>query len=93
MSAQQDRRIRHPATESFRYEVSRHGALYVWSPETGAQKIAASLTALGATRFDLKYGMGGLSYKAPQARSVTARKSSRVSANSYARLVTVQVMP
>jgi len=29
-----------------------------------AQKIAANLTALGATRFDLKYGMGGLSHEA-----------------------------
>jgi hypothetical protein len=29
-----------------------------------AQKIAANLPALGATRFDLKYGMGGLSHEA-----------------------------
>ena len=36
------------------------GALYVGSPETVAGKIAANLTALGANRFDLKYGMGGL---------------------------------
>ena len=41
-----------------------HGALYVGSPETVARKIAANLTALGATRFDLKYGMGGLSHQA-----------------------------
>ena len=34
------------------------------SPQTVAQKIAANLTALGATRFDLKYGMGGLSHEA-----------------------------
>ena len=29
----------------------------IGSPETVAQKIAANLTALGATRCDLKYGM------------------------------------
>jgi probable LLM family oxidoreductase len=49
-----------PTKESFLHETGPHGALYVGSPETVAQKIAANLTALGATRFDLKYGMGGL---------------------------------
>jgi len=34
------------------------------SPEPVAQKIAANLPALGANRFDLKYGMGGLSHEA-----------------------------
>ena len=29
-----------------------------------ARKIAANLPALGANRFDLKYGMGGLSHEA-----------------------------
>src|SRR6266699_3063871 len=53
-----------PTKESFLYEVGPQGALYVGSPETVAQKIAANLTALGATRFDLKYGMGGLSHQA-----------------------------
>jgi probable LLM family oxidoreductase len=53
-----------PTKESFLHEVGAHGALYVGSPETVAQKIAANLTALGATRFDLKYGMGGLSHEA-----------------------------
>ncbi len=53
-----------PTRESFRYEISPRGALYVGSPETVAQKIAANLTALGANRFDLKYGMGGLSDEA-----------------------------
>jgi alkanesulfonate monooxygenase SsuD/methylene tetrahydromethanopterin reductase-like flavin-dependent oxidoreductase (luciferase family) len=46
------------------YEIGPHGALYVGSPETVAQKIAQNLTTLGATRFDLKYGMGGLSHEA-----------------------------
>jgi len=53
-----------PTKESFRYEIGPHGALYVGSPETAAQKIAANLTTLDATRFDLKYGMGGLSHQA-----------------------------
>ena len=46
------------------HEVGPHGALYIGSPETVAQKIATNLPALGATRFDLKYGMGGLSHEA-----------------------------
>jgi alkanesulfonate monooxygenase SsuD/methylene tetrahydromethanopterin reductase-like flavin-dependent oxidoreductase (luciferase family) len=50
-----------PTKESFMHEVGPAGALYVGSPETVAQKIATNLTLLGATRFDLKYGMGGLS--------------------------------
>jgi probable LLM family oxidoreductase len=53
-----------PSKDSFMYEVGPHGALYVGSPETVARKIADNLTALGATRFDLKYGMGGLSHRA-----------------------------
>jgi probable LLM family oxidoreductase len=53
-----------PTEESFAYEIGPQGALYVGSPETVAQKIAHNLTALGATRFDLKYGMGGLSHAA-----------------------------
>jgi 3-hydroxyacyl-CoA dehydrogenase len=39
-------------------------SIAVGSPETVARKIAANLTALGASRFDLKYGMGGLSHDA-----------------------------
>jgi probable LLM family oxidoreductase len=53
-----------PTRDSFMYEIGPQGALYVGSPETVAQKIADNLTALGATRFDLKYGMGGLSHAA-----------------------------
>jgi probable LLM family oxidoreductase len=53
-----------PTKESFEREIGPHGALYVGSPETVAQKIAANLPALGATRFDLKYGMGDLSHQA-----------------------------
>jgi probable LLM family oxidoreductase len=53
-----------PTEDSFMREIGPHGALYVGSPEVVAQKIADNLTALGATRFDLKYGMGGLSHRA-----------------------------
>ncbi|MBO3750109.1 LLM class flavin-dependent oxidoreductase [Streptosporangiaceae bacterium NEAU-GS5] len=52
-----------PNEASFRREIGPHGALYVGSPETVAQKIAVNMTRLGATRFDLKYGMGGLAHE------------------------------
>jgi alkanesulfonate monooxygenase SsuD/methylene tetrahydromethanopterin reductase-like flavin-dependent oxidoreductase (luciferase family) len=52
-----------PTEESFDAETGQHGALYVGAPETVAQKIATNLRALGATRFDLKYGMPGLTHE------------------------------
>jgi alkanesulfonate monooxygenase SsuD/methylene tetrahydromethanopterin reductase-like flavin-dependent oxidoreductase (luciferase family) len=51
-----------PTGESFDRETGPDGALYVGSPETVAQKIATNLRALDATRFDLKYGMPGLTH-------------------------------
>jgi len=51
-----------PTEESFDRETGPDGALYVGSPETVAQKIATNLRALDATRFDLKYGMPGLTH-------------------------------
>jgi len=51
-----------PTRQSFERETGPNGALYVGSPETVAQKIAVNLPALGATRFDLKYGMPGLTH-------------------------------
>jgi probable LLM family oxidoreductase len=53
-----------PTKESFIREIGPGGALHVGSPETVAQKIAQTLTTVGASRFDLKYGMGGLSHRA-----------------------------
>jgi probable LLM family oxidoreductase len=53
-----------PTKESFANEIGPQGALYVGSPETVAQKIAANLPLLGANRFDLKYGMPGLTHQA-----------------------------
>jgi probable LLM family oxidoreductase len=38
------------------------GALFVGSPETVARKIAATATALGISRFDMKYSAGHLSH-------------------------------
>jgi alkanesulfonate monooxygenase SsuD/methylene tetrahydromethanopterin reductase-like flavin-dependent oxidoreductase (luciferase family) len=40
-----------------------HGSLYVGSPETVARKIAATVKALGAARFDMKYSAGPLSHE------------------------------
>ena len=56
-----ERGFRIPTRASFDHEVGPDGALHVGSPETVARKIADTLKALDATRFDLKYGMGGLS--------------------------------
>ena len=52
-----------PTEESSAYETGPQGALYVGSPETVAQRIATNLRTLGATRFDLKYGAGGLPHE------------------------------
>jgi probable LLM family oxidoreductase len=56
-----ERGFRVPTRESFMADVGPEGALYVGSPETVAQKIVANLAALEANRFDLKFGMPGLS--------------------------------
>jgi probable LLM family oxidoreductase len=39
------------------------GSLYVGSPETVAQKIAATVKALGLSRFEMKYSAGGLGHE------------------------------
>ncbi|MCG8927206.1 LLM class flavin-dependent oxidoreductase [Lentzea sp. CC55] len=51
-----------PTPESYAHEVGPHGALFVGSPETVAQKMARTMKKLDADRFDLKYGIGGLSH-------------------------------
>ena len=48
--------------DEFENEIS-HGSLYVGSPETVAQKIAATASALDIDRFDLKYSAGPLSHE------------------------------
>ena len=40
-----------------------HGSLYVGSPDTVARRIAATVTALGVSRFNLKYSAGPLSHE------------------------------
>ncbi|MCS5720164.1 LLM class flavin-dependent oxidoreductase [Herbiconiux sp. CPCC 205763] len=50
-----------PTRAMFEQEIGPDGGLYVGSPETVAQKIASNLVALDATRFEMKFGMGGLS--------------------------------
>ena len=52
-----------PATrEQFEAEAD-HGALFVGSPETVAQKIARTVRELGIQRFDLKYSNGTLPHE------------------------------
>ena len=51
-----------PAGPSSTSEIAE-GSLYVGSPETVARKIAATVRALGASRFDLKYSAGTLGHE------------------------------
>jgi probable LLM family oxidoreductase len=46
----------------FDHEIAA-GSLYVGSPETVARKIAVTVRALGASRFDLKYSAGTLGHE------------------------------
>ena len=48
--------------DQFDAAASPTGALFVGSPETVATKIAYAAKGLGLSRFDLKYGNGGLSH-------------------------------
>jgi alkanesulfonate monooxygenase SsuD/methylene tetrahydromethanopterin reductase-like flavin-dependent oxidoreductase (luciferase family) len=48
--------------DEFDHEIAA-GSLYVGSPETVARKIAATVRALGASRFDLKYSAGTLGHE------------------------------
>jgi probable LLM family oxidoreductase len=52
-----------PTEDKYLAELGAGGALYVGSPDTVARKITATLRALGAARFDLKYGMAGLRHE------------------------------
>ncbi|WP_229840978.1 LLM class flavin-dependent oxidoreductase [Streptomyces brasiliensis] len=57
-----ERGFRPPTRAELMRDVAPGGALHVGSPETVARKIADSLRTLGATRFDLKYGMAGMAH-------------------------------
>jgi probable LLM family oxidoreductase len=48
--------------DDFEREIA-HGSLYVGAPETVARKIAATVKALGVSRFDMKYSAGPLSHE------------------------------
>ena len=48
----------------FEREAGPHGALFVGSPETVAQKVAATVRVLGLSRFDMKYSSGTLPHAA-----------------------------
>jgi probable LLM family oxidoreductase len=52
-----------PATRREYDEEIAHGSLYAGSPETVAQKIAATVRTLGASRFDLKYSNGTMPHE------------------------------
>jgi probable LLM family oxidoreductase len=52
-----------PSRAEFDHEVDR-GSMYVGSPETVAKKIAATVQALGADRFEMKYSQGTLPHEA-----------------------------
>ena len=58
----QQRGFRTPTRETLMRDVGPGGALHIGSPETVARKITATLKDLDATRFDLKYGMNGMSH-------------------------------
>lgn len=49
--------------QRFEHDAGPSGALFVGSPETVAAKIAAVATALGLSRFDLKYSVGTLPHE------------------------------
>lgn len=52
----------YPSRDQFDQEIA-HGALYVGSPETVAEKIVRTQKALGISRFGLKYGNGSLAHE------------------------------
>ncbi|WP_420838571.1 LLM class flavin-dependent oxidoreductase, partial [Crossiella equi] len=54
------RGFRPPTRQTYEHEVGPGGSLYVGSPETVADKIVAALRVLGASRFNLKYGLPGM---------------------------------
>ncbi|MEV7323442.1 LLM class flavin-dependent oxidoreductase [Streptomyces sp. NPDC093970] len=57
------RGFRPPTFDDFMRDVGPGGALFVGSPTTVAHKIVHTLGDLGASRFDLKYGMNGLPHE------------------------------
>ena len=52
-----------PTTRAHFDREADHGSLYVGSPETVARKIAATATALGLARFEMKYASGPMPHE------------------------------
>ena len=52
----------YPSRDQFEQEVT-HGALYVGSPQTVAEKIVRTQKALGTSRFGMKYGNASLAHE------------------------------
>jgi len=52
-----------PTRAQFEHEAGPRGALFVGSPETVAQKIAATARTLSLSRFDLKYSNGPMPHE------------------------------
>jgi probable LLM family oxidoreductase len=52
-----------PTRAEFEHEAGHNGALHAGSPETVARKIATTVDALGAARFDMKYSAGTLPHE------------------------------
>ncbi|WP_120006824.1 LLM class flavin-dependent oxidoreductase [Nesterenkonia muleiensis] len=52
----------YPSREQYEQEIT-HGALFVGSPETVAEKIVRTQKQLGISRFGLKYGNGSLAHE------------------------------
>ena len=60
--ASRERGWRRPTREQFEAEVS-HGAMFVGSPETVAQRLAATVRALDVDRLDLVFGIGKVPFE------------------------------
>jgi probable LLM family oxidoreductase len=60
--AARERGWRRPTYEQFLAEVD-HGSMYVGSPETVANRIAAVVSALSLSRFDLLYALGRIPHE------------------------------
>ncbi|MDX6689973.1 MAG: hypothetical protein QOG15_1430 [Solirubrobacteraceae bacterium] len=61
-SAARERGWRAPTYEQFLAEVD-HGSMYVGSPQTVANRIAAVIRTLGLSRFDLAYAVGRIPHE------------------------------
>jgi probable LLM family oxidoreductase len=61
-SAARERGWRSPTYEQFQAEVD-HGSMYVGSPETVANRIAAVIQTLSLSRFDLHYAIGRIPHE------------------------------